>query len=219
MLAVSLASVAAPMAHSTGLVVDTITASIAATGTFNLKDNAVIVRTTPYATIQAYVKTGFNGAGWDGFGIDSSTAAANNISAGKNLYAVGILDNSVGGGVYDSFFGHNTTSHDQTLARYTYYADSDLNGFVNTDDLNLWIDNQNTVNSNWVFGDWDFSGFVDADDLNLYLDTAGLPPILPSPPAPPSPDLGSGVGVVPEPGAFAMMAVGILGLLSRRNRK
>jgi hypothetical protein len=205
-LAAAAFAVLAPVSHA--LTFQQGTFSMDPTAVADLGANAFIVNTSPYATIRGYVVTGFNAGGWDGVGGISSSAAAGNYPL-----ALGIIDNSIAN--FPTFEGATTSLNTETLIRYTYYADADLNGVVNGDDLNLLIDGLNLNNpaNDWLWGDFDYSGGVNGDDLNLFLDTFNLPAIV---------LFGDGGGksgsVVPEPGSLAMLLISAVGLLSRRRR-
>src|SRR4029078_579080 len=104
-----------------------------------------------------------NGA-WDQPGI-TSTTARNHPSHSTTL---GILS-----GAERSTVGGNGTLAGQpyapgdTLVKYTYYGDTDLNGRVNFDDY-VRIDNGfNNHLSGWMNGDFDGNGQINFDDYVL----------------------------------------------------
>ena len=240
-LAVSLASVAVPMAQSSGLVVDTITATIAATGQFDIKDNAVIVHSGGglpgpiLAPNTGYLYKGANLSGllpgtptnaWmDGYGINSSTAKLDGgDGSGTLVHGIGGILNQ-----YDASLG-GTAVFDITLpaldTHQTFYGIT-----VGLTDILITFT---------IMGDADLSGSVDAFDqflLDNSIGNGGLPGWLNgdfdydgaitafdqflidnsvanglSVP-PPAPPLGA---AVPEPAAGVILMAGVIGLLSQR---
>ncbi len=209
-LAVGLLAGGVHSAYAAVLVFDVQTVSIAPTAKFDLKNEALIVRTTPYATVEGYVKTGFNAFNWNGFGIQSSNAATF-----VDPTAVGIADNS--DAFYATYFGI-AIGADDALARYTYYGDADLNGKVDNDDYAL-IDAGFSGGANrWFLGDFDYNNVINNDDYALIdagFSGQGAP-------------LGGGGGflagggeksaLVPEPASAALLLLGAVGFASRRRR-
>lgn len=171
----------------TALVLDAITLLIAPTGRLDLKNNALIVRTGSFATIEGYVITGYNGGAWDGFGINSSTAAEDTT----HLTAVGVINNA--DAHLAEFHGVTLGSNVEILASYAYYGDANLDGDVNAADFALM-----GLGSGWYYGDFNYSGTVDAADYALY--QASFDALHP----------------VPEPGVVGLMAAGAMGCLRRR---
>ena len=205
-----LAAGAMPAVQAAPTVQDFGTFSMGPTSKANLTNGAMIVRTSPFATIRGYVATGFAGGLWNGFGINSSTAATDP----NGITALGIANNADFG--LATFFGHPTTGGTESLIRYTYYGDATLDGKVNADDY-AFTDAGFAGGANyWGLGDFNYDGVVDATDY-AFLDAgfAGQG-------APFAPSLTGGggkpAGVVPEPSALGMMLVGALGLLQRRRR-
>ena len=207
------AALVAPVVQATGLVIDTNTLAIAPTGKLDIKDNALIVHSTAYATVRAYVVLGNNGGDWLGKGVTSSVAAA---EAANFLTTVGLIDNSDALAGYTTFVGHSVNPT-ASLAKYTYFGDADLNGLVDSTDY-FYIDNGfGTVGSptplqGWINGDFDYSGAVDSTDY-FYIDGAFAAqgaPILPAPPL-----AGS---AVPEPSSLGLILLG-LGVVANRRRK
>ena len=175
-----------------GLVLDTNTISIAPTGIFDVKDNAVIVRLTPFATVYSYLVTGYNGGLWTGFGINSSTAA-NDSQHGTG---VGIINNAEAH--YTTFEGHALAPAAESLVKYAFYGDSNLDGQIDSADFALF-----GTGTGWYHGDFNYDGVVNGADVALL--NAGYHELYPGSPLPD----------VPEPGTLALALVGGMGLIRR----
>jgi hypothetical protein len=175
------------------------------TATADLGTNALIVRTTSYATIVGYVTSGFNAGSLDGFGINSSTAAGE-----FGLTAIGVIDNAyVAAADFGPFTGLNQT---ETLARYTYAGDTNLDGVIDGADFSN-IDNGFAfAMTDWFNGDLNYDGVIDGADFSTIDNNFAFqgPPLF----APGGG--GKASGVVPEPGATGLILVGLLGILGRR---
>jgi len=185
----------AGMGYETGgIVLDTGTLVLAPTGTLDLKNNAMIVRSGNFATIQGYVITGYNGGAWDGYGINSSIAA----SDPNHLTAVGVINNA--DAHLTEFHGATLGSNLEILASYAYYGDANLDSYVDDADLAQMALGTAGLGAGWYFGDFNYSGAVDAADYALY--TASFNALHP----------------VPEPGVVGLLAVGALACLRRGRR-
>ena len=91
-------------------------------------------------------------------------------------------------------------------------GDANLDGLVNDDDVTIVgaFYAPGVPNASWAMGDFDYNGFVDDDDVTLlgaFYDPSAAPLIAPAPAKE------SGVTAVPEPGAMALLATGVLGVL------
>jgi PEP-CTERM motif len=210
-LAQAVALTIAASAVSQGYAAETFfinTLAIDPTGKADLQDNALIVGSTPYATVAAYVVSGFNTFAWDGYGINSSTAATF-----VQPTSLGIADNA------DAFFATFNSvpvTATSTMIRYTYYGDCDLSGKVDNDDYALIDAGFSASSGKWFLGDLDYTGVVDNDDYALIdagFSGQGTP-------------LGGGgayfaapgkaSGVVPEPSIMALLSLGVVSFLGRR---
>ena len=180
------------------IVIDTgtLTFSPGFNGVLNLKNNALIVRSSPFNSIYGYVRNGFNNGAWNGTGgVNSSTAAQDPT----HLTALGIIDNSEA--QYTTFAGHALTTGVESLVVYTYYGDANLDGDVTLADFALI--GTGFGNNPWYHGDFDYSGAVDGTDYDLF--NASFQALHP--------------GQVPEPGSFALMATAVASFGFRRRGK
>jgi len=183
------------------------TNSLLLDGTIDVRDNAMILDyagPSPLSTIQAAIASGYAGGAWNGPGINSATAAA------ASDKAVGFAESSVALGVSGGTFKGQSVDGDALLIRFTYYGDSNVDGVVDTVDFNLLASNFSQSGKSWQDGDYNFDGTVDTVDFNLLASNFGKAP-LPSSPA----ELG---GLVPEPTAVSLLAIGAIAGLSRRRR-
>jgi len=127
---------------------------IAPNGMLNLTNNQMLINygmgTDPVATIAGYLTTGFNNGTWNGWGINSSTAASNHIN---------------GLGYVDSF--------GQIKVKYTYYGDATLDGKVDGSDYsridNAYLADQTnpTAYKGWYNGDFNYDGVINGSDYTL----------------------------------------------------
>jgi len=135
------------------------------TGSLDLVDNALIVTTTPRATLTSAITFARNGGAWDQAGLTSSAAAENP----QHSTTLGLMS----GTEYFSIYGAGATFAGQTVAgadsliKYTYYGDTDFNGIVNFDDYARVDAGFNNSRSGWINGDFDFNGVVNFDDYAL----------------------------------------------------
>jgi DNA-binding beta-propeller fold protein YncE len=120
---------------------------ISAGSSLDIAGNDFILQNTLAGSLFAELKAGFNaGHGyWNGTGGIVSTAAASDTS---HLTTIGYRPSS--GGLFD---GINTTTND-TLVKYTYYGDANLDGAVNGADYQQ-IDNGLGLHlTGWSNGDF-----------------------------------------------------------------
>ncbi|HSZ56316.1 MAG TPA: fibronectin type III domain-containing protein [Tepidisphaeraceae bacterium] len=120
---------------------------------------------SPLSLIQSYLANGYNGGTWTGtnaMGVISSSAAAANHTAGISTTAIGYADFADGQGV-------NTNSNTIEL-RYTLYGDANLDGQVNSADLQILLAFLNRTGA-WDQGDFNYDGQVNSADLQNLLFT------------------------------------------------
>jgi hypothetical protein len=116
------------------------------------------------STIESLVKNARNNGAWNMPGITSTTARTNaNGNTGLGVVS-GAEYNSVGG--TGTFSGQSYTATD-TLVKYTWNGDANLNGVVNFDDYVRVDVGFNTGLTGWVNGDFNYSGAVNFDDYVL----------------------------------------------------
>ena len=106
---------------------------------------------------------GYNAGAWNGTNaagvINSSVAATSSIAD-----AVGY---GLGSEIAPTTIGPFTIAPGDTLVRYTYYGDADLNGVVNFDDYSRTDAGFNARRTGWVNGDFDYNDVINFDDYSL----------------------------------------------------
>ena len=144
---------------------------LAATATFDLADNDLVIKTTPgaklqlFTTLYARLTSGFASGTWNGTGLVSSSAQSNTNTT------LSLVDNKILG--LTSFSGEAVDAN-SILLRHTYYGDLDLNGAVDADDLTVFANNfGRTSGAMQIDGDIDFNGTVNADDLTVFANNFG----------------------------------------------
>ncbi len=130
--------------------------SIEAGATFNLKNNALLIRPDPsapdpttLAALKQFLANGRTGVGTGGI---SSSLADNSTALGYARVAQS-----------GTFLGEPVVAGD-LLVRYTLKGDADLNGAVDFDDL-LTLAQNYDASGEWYTGDFNFDGQVNFDDL------------------------------------------------------
>jgi hypothetical protein len=205
----------------------TITANSAATntlnaltidgnGTLNLTNNALYINygssPDPTTSIRAYLVSGYNGGHWNGPGISSFSAAAN------DNYAVGYADGA--DGVVSGL------SSGQIEIKYTLYGDTNLDGTVNSIDFGNMAANFGKSGKVWDQGDFDYNGTVNSIDFGLLAgnfgkSASGAAVALPSSDWAALDAFAAANGLtadVPEPGSAALALMTGMGFLARRHR-
>jgi hypothetical protein len=121
---------------------------------------------TTMMTILGWLKSGYNGGPWNGQGIISSAAASvyqANVRTPDSAYptAIGYADCADGRGI--------DTQANSIELKYALAGDANLNGAVNTQDLQLLLANFNTSDDVWDTGDFNYDGSTNTIDLQLLL--------------------------------------------------
>jgi autotransporter-associated beta strand protein len=211
-----------------GKAISVASVSTSAGGKLDLTNNAMVVRGSTLAALQAEIAKAFNGGAWDApnGGLTSSNAAADP----GHVTALGSGDNAVLN--KSSFHGVSGLTSADVLVAYTYYGDSDLSGVTSLDDFTLFLNgyqHSGTVTASWVNGDYDYSGGVTLDDFVLFLKGYQQqgPPLSELEALINSVDMSdadraamlAAVQAVPEPAGFGLLAIaGTAGMLRRRRR-
>jgi hypothetical protein len=112
--------------------------------------------TDPISTIAGYIKSGYNGGGWNGPGIISSAAQT---PTNGLTYALGYADGM--DGVVSGL------SSGQVEVKYTLVGDANLDGQVNGEDFTLLAANFNQGVTGWDQGDFNYDGDVNGEDFTL----------------------------------------------------
>jgi len=132
----------------------------------NLNDQDMIIDysgSSPLATIQAKIISGYSNGNWNGPGINSASAAATDAQPGAHLVALGYAEASALG--LSSFSGQSVDPT-SILIRYTFTGDADLNGTVDTVDFNVVAANFGASGARWDLGDFTYDGTIDTLDFN-----------------------------------------------------
>jgi fibronectin-binding autotransporter adhesin len=176
---------------------------------------------TPYDAARSAIISGYNGGGWNGFGIMSTTAQTN-PAAGVGYGEAGEIMGAGGG----TFMGQGVDG-DTLLVRYTLKGDASLDGKVDFTDLVALAQNYNTMTGTvpWNKGDFNYDGNVDFADLvalaqnyNQSLPSAAQIGALGAS-AEFGEDLARAFAQVPEPGSASLLAVAALAMCRGRRRR
>ena len=135
--------------------------SIDANSVLNLTDNDLIIHGGNMLTaVDSLLGSGYAGGYWNGVGINSSVAAA------STLTTLGAI-NPAGATAFDN----ESVGTSDTIIKYTYYGDANLDGQVDGSDYSR-IDNA-VLNqlTGWYNGDFNNDGVINGSDYTL-LDNA-----------------------------------------------
>jgi len=132
-------------------------------GVIDLNDNDMLIHDTTAGALQkyeGYVKAARHGGLWDLAGITSTAAK---IAAPKNKNLGVIKGSDYTGGTFNG----KTVVATDTLIKFTFNGDTDLNGKVDFDDYSHTDNGFNNHRTGWFNGDFDYNGTVDFDDYSL----------------------------------------------------
>jgi alpha-amylase len=143
---------------------DTGSLSITGSGVLDLHDGQMIVRQGDLASIADSIRRARAGGAWNGFGLTSSAARADE----QHLTTLGILLNEDGAGqpIYTSFAGQSVDAS-SILIRYTYTGDLDLDLDIDADDYAILDAGYANHAAGYQFGDINLDGAINADDFFL----------------------------------------------------
>ena len=203
-------------------------ASLALAGTpaaptvkFDINDNDLIIQSgySP-AEVLDLVTAGYAAGAWNGNGITSTAAQ------GNAYHALAVL----AGGSYlaytnNALFNGQTVQATDTLVKYTWVGDANLDGKITAEDYLLLDRGYVRGESGWAMGDFNYDGVIDYLDyaaidnaaLNGGADTTLAQAMF----AANSVRFGDAyiaafTAAVPEPASLTLLAVGALALLRRR---
>jgi fibronectin-binding autotransporter adhesin len=138
--------------------------SISGNGRLDLNNNHLFINygsgPDPIASIETLVKSGYNGGAWNGNGIFSSAAAANNAVVGNLLYGLGYADSADSGNPAG-------LATDQIEIKYTLLGDANLSGVVDGIDFGILAANFNKGVTGWDQGDFNYNNVVDGSDFGF----------------------------------------------------
>ena len=159
------------------------------------------------ATLRDRVIRGYNNGSWNGSGIRSSTAAANDD------LAVGYAEASALFASFPASFFGESIDDTTLLVRLVRNGDSNLDGTINLADFNRLASSFGSTNALWDDGDFNYDGNVNLSDFNLLAANYGLgaagPDVAPE-------EWSALASAVPEPG---VLGLGLLAFLNARRHR
>ncbi|MGD0770050.1 MAG: autotransporter-associated beta strand repeat-containing protein [Tepidisphaeraceae bacterium] len=194
--------------------------SITGNGQLDVNNNHIIITygsSDPLSTIAGYIKSGYNGGGWNGPGIIST--AAQTLTNGLK-YGLGYADGA-DGKVSGLVSG-------QIEVAYTLLGDANLDGIVNAADFTILAANFNQPVTGWDQGDFNYDGIVNAADFtdlaaNFNQSDSGADVSAGDVAALDAFATANGLSLptssVPEPATTGLLAMGAIGMLARRRRR
>ncbi len=195
----------------------------------DLNNTDMIIHNYSVSGTTSLIRNGYASGTWSGNGLISTSANTNS----NHTTTLGTIENSSDGitsggpALYSTFDGIPVVSTD-TLVKYTYYGDCNLDGKVDGSDYSL-IDNGYSSQqsedslplSGWYNGDFNYDGVIDGSDYAL-IDNAFNNQGTAFPSA--SADVSAAVQIaviangtsVPEPAMLATVAFSLLGAGRKR---
>jgi hypothetical protein len=174
--------------------------TMGANGLLDISNHELIVRGgTTLAQAQALVAAGRGGI----TGITSSTAGAGLV-----------LGVGTAGAINVSTFDGVSVSPTDILVKATYLGDANLDGHVDTTDLNTVLNHFGQTTPNWTSGNFDGASTIDLTDLAWVLNNFGKTVAGGSVMAG-----GTGVIATPEPASLTLLAGAGALLLRRKSRR
>ena len=137
--------------------------NIATGGRLDLTDEEMIwdyVGASPVAGLRQLLGAGYNGGGWNGSGIMSSTAAA---APGT---AIGYAESTDLFTTFPATFAGQSVDSTALLLKYTFAGDANLDGTVNIQDFNRLANSFGQTDRRWSHGDFNFDAVVNIQDFN-----------------------------------------------------
>jgi len=122
-------------------------------------------------TVAQWIKAGWNGGGsgaWQGNGITTSAGKAGSFAV---AYAEASNVLTFSGGT--ATFSGQTVDASTALAKYSYYGDASLDGWVNLDDYTRLSASYGYNNKIWQDGDFNYDGSINLDDYTILSATYG----------------------------------------------
>ncbi len=138
-------------------------------GILDLTDNDLIIHDGGgsqwgYLLAGGYAFGNWNGVSYYSGSIVSSTAAADPAQ----LEALGYtqIDTGYGTGQPSRIFDGRPVYYGDTIVKFTYYGDANLDGVVNNDDAII-LSSNHTGYADWSGGDFDYDGTISTNDYDL----------------------------------------------------
>ena len=197
-------------------------------GQLDLKNNALIIEATP-ATLAGTLATVSNEVNPANVGGSFPNITSSSVAAAPANYALVVAANSdinayrtANSLPPSTSFGGLAVDNNSVIVTEALQGDANLDGFVDLSDLTIWYNNVGIGANSVAAGDLNNDGHVDLSDLTLWYNhvgnnTGGNPT-----PATTSMDpglsAGSSSGAVPEPASLAVLALGAVGLLTRKRK-